>query len=86
MLRNRSDFDFDLSGSFKVKYNSIIGLPIYGFLVVSSSNIWPNSPPLRDISFQNPSDLDIDLARSVTKVKYNPDPLSMKIQEKVEYF
>ncbi len=33
-----------------------------------NSNIWPNSAPLSDISFQNLSDLDIDHSRSL-KVK-----------------
>ncbi len=62
-LRNLSDFDFDLSRSLKVKRVSVIGLPIYGFLVVFNCNIhvWPNSAPLPDISLQNLSDLDIDL-------------------------
>ncbi len=30
-----------------------------------NSNIWPNSGPLRDRSFQNLSDLDINLSRSL---------------------
>ena len=30
-----------------------------------NSNIWTNSAPLRDIKFQNLSDLDIDLPRSL---------------------
>ena len=42
----------------------VIRLPIYGFLVVSDSNMWHNSAPLRDISFQNLSDLDFDISRS----------------------
>ncbi len=61
MLQNLTEPDFDPSRSLKVKCDSVIGLPIYGFQVVSNSNIWPNSAPLRDISFQNMSDLDIDI-------------------------
>ena len=38
-LWNLSDLDFDLSMSLKVKYDSVIGLPIYGFLLVFNSNI-----------------------------------------------
>ena len=34
---------------------------IYGFLLMVNSNIWPNSPRLRDIRLWNPSDLDLDL-------------------------
>ena len=51
MLRKLSDLDFDVSRSLNVRCNSVIGLPIYGFLVASSSKIWPNSTPLRDIRF-----------------------------------
>ncbi len=43
--------------------DSLIGRPIYGFLLMFNSNIWPNSAPLQDISFQNPS--DFDLSRSL---------------------
>ena len=42
MLRNLSDIDFDLLRSHKVNCDSVIELPIYGFLVVSNSNVWPN--------------------------------------------
>ena len=66
MYRNLSNFD--LSMSHKVKCDSVIGLPIYGFLVVSNSNIWPNSTPLQNIRLQNLSDLDFELSRSL-KVK-----------------
>ncbi len=52
MLQNLSDVDFDLSRSLKVKCDSVIGLPIYGFLVVSNSNIWPSSAPLQDIRYK----------------------------------
>ena len=65
MLRNLSDLDFDLSRSLKVKCDGVIGLPIYGFLLMFNSNIWPNSAPLLDISFQNLVDLDINLSRSL---------------------
>ena len=66
MLRNLGDLDFYLSMSLKLKCDSVIGLPICGFLVVSNSNIWPNTAPLRDtgISIQSLSDLDIELSRS----------------------
>ncbi len=43
----------DLSRSLKVKYDGIIGVPIYGVLLMVNSNIWPNTVPLRDISLQN---------------------------------
>ncbi len=36
-----SDFEFDLSRSLKVKFESAIGLPIYGFLFMFTSNIGP---------------------------------------------
>ncbi len=35
-----------LSKPRKGKCGSVIGLPMYGSLVVSNSNIWPNSAPL----------------------------------------
>ncbi len=38
--------NFDLSGSLKVKYDSVTGLSIYAFLLTFNSNIWPNSAPL----------------------------------------
>ncbi len=34
MLQNLSDLDFDLSRSLKVKCDSVIGLHIYGFLLM----------------------------------------------------
>ena len=37
-----SDLDFDLSRSLKVKCDGVIGLPIYGFLLMFNSNIGPN--------------------------------------------
>ncbi len=51
-----------------VKYDSVIGLPMYDFLLMFNSNIEPNSAPLRDIRLQNFGDLDFDLSRSL-KVK-----------------
>ena len=59
MLRNLSDLEFDLSRSLKVKCDSVIGLPIYAFLLMFNSNIWSNSAPLQDISSQNLSDLNL---------------------------
>ncbi len=41
-------------------------LPKYGFLLLFNSNIWAISAPVRDISFQNLSDLDIDHSRSLS--------------------
>ncbi len=35
------DLDFDLSRSLKVKSDVTVGLPIYGFLLMFSSNIGP---------------------------------------------
>ncbi len=69
-LQNLGDLDFDLSRSVKVKCDSAIGLPIYGFLLMINSNLWPNTALWRDISLQNMSDLDFDLSRSL-KVKSN---------------
>ncbi len=60
--------NFDLSGSLKVKYDSVTGLSIYAFLLTFNSNMWPNSAPLWYIRLQNVSDLEIDLWRSL-KVK-----------------
>ncbi len=33
-LRNLSDYDFELSRSLKVKCDGVIGLAIYGFLLI----------------------------------------------------
>ena len=43
-----SDRDFDLSMSLKVKGDDVIGLPIYGFLLMVNINIEPKWAPLRD--------------------------------------
>ncbi len=36
------DLEFDLSRSLKVKWESAIGLPTYGFPLMFNSNIGPN--------------------------------------------
>ena len=61
----------NLSMSLKVKCDGCFGLPIFEFLLVFNSNIWPNSAALRDISLWNLSDIDIDLSFKVTEVKCN---------------
>ncbi len=53
--------DFDLSRSLKVKSDGVIGLAIYGFLLMVNSNIGPNCSPLRYIRLLNLCDLDFDL-------------------------
>ncbi len=58
----------DLERSLRVKCDSVIGLPIYAFLLMFNSNIWPKSAPLQDIRLRNLSDLEFDLSRSL-KVK-----------------
>ncbi len=40
--QNLSDLDFDLSRSLKVKFDSAIGLNIYGFILMFNSNIGPD--------------------------------------------
>ncbi len=59
-LQNLTEFAFDLSMSSKVKCDGVSGFPIYDFLLVFNSNIWPNSAPLRDMSLQSLGDLDFD--------------------------
>ncbi len=54
----------------KVKCDSGIQLPIYGFILTFNSNICFNSAPLRDIRVGNLSDVDFDLSRSL-KIKYD---------------
>ena len=44
-----NDLDFDLSRSLKVKCDGVIGLLIYGFLLIVNIYLLPNSFPLRDI-------------------------------------
>ena len=58
-----SDLGFDVSRSFKVKCDSVIGIPIYAFLLMFNNKIWPNFAPLQDIRVRNLSDLEIDLSR-----------------------
>ncbi len=53
--------DFGPSRSFNVKCDAAIRLPIYGFLLMCNSNIWPNSATLRDIRLQIVSDVEFDL-------------------------
>ncbi len=60
ILDHVEHFKFVLSRSLKVKCDNVIGLPIFGFVVVYSGKIWPNSA-LQDISFL--SDIDSDLSR-----------------------
>ena len=45
-LCNPFDLDFDLSRSLKVKTDGVIGLAIYGFLLMVNSNMGPISAPL----------------------------------------
>ncbi len=49
----------------KVKCSHATGLPIYGFLLRSTSNIWPTLAQVRHRSLQNLNDLDFDLSRSL---------------------
>ncbi len=65
--------NFDLSGSRKVKFDSVTGLPIYGFLLMCNSNVWPKSATLRDISFRNLSDLDFNQGQSGSNVTVSLD-------------
>ena len=67
-FRNLSDLEFDLSRSLKVKYDDVIGLSLYAFLLMFNSNMWPNSAPLQDMRLRNLSDLEFDLSTSL-KVK-----------------
>ncbi len=71
-----SDVDIDLSRSLKVKSDSsILGLTIYGFILMFNNIISPNSAPLRDISFQNMTGLDINLSASLrSNVVASMDP------------
>ena len=57
--------DFDHSRSFKLKCDSVFGLPIYSFLFIFNNNIWPDSAPLQDIRLRNQSDLEFDLSMSL---------------------
>ncbi len=42
MLQNLSDREFETSMSVKVKCESVFGFPIYAFLLMFISHIWPN--------------------------------------------
>ncbi len=63
---NLSDLTFH---ALKVKSDGAIGLPIDDFLLLFNSNVGDNSAPLRDISLEILSDLDLDLLGS-PKVLY----------------
>ncbi len=67
-LWNLGDLDIDLSMSIKDKSDGVIGLAIYGFLLMVNSNIGPNVAPLWDMTHWNLIDLAFDLFRSL-KVK-----------------
>ncbi len=54
--------EFDLLRSFKAKCDGMAGLPIYGFLLVLNTSIWP---PIQDMRVCNMSDLELDLPRSL---------------------
>ncbi len=43
----------------------MIGLAVYVFLLMVNSNLGPNLVPLRNIRLRHPSDLDLDLSRSL---------------------
>ncbi len=58
--QNLRDLDFDLTRPLKVKFDSYIGLSIYGFLLRFNS-VGPNYALLQDIRRQNMGDLDFDL-------------------------
>ena len=66
--QNASELYFDLSRSLKVKSDGVIKLPLYTFLLMFNSNLWPNSAPLRNIRLENLSDIDFYLSMSL-KVK-----------------
>ena len=60
---SKSEWPWHLPFKVNVKCKQAFGLPIYAFLVMFNSNIWPNSAPLRHIKLQNLS--DFDLSRSL---------------------
>ncbi len=55
--------NFDLPRSLKAKCDSVIGLPIYAFLLMFNSHISPNYAALQDIRLSNLSDRDFELSR-----------------------
>ncbi len=56
---------FDLSRSFKVKYDSTVGFIIYDLPPVFNTDTWPNFVSLQDTSLQNLSGLDLTFHRSL---------------------
>ncbi len=57
---------FGLSGSLKVESDCAIGpAPIFAFILVFNSNLWPVLLHLRDKSIHPLSDLDLKLLRSL---------------------
>ena len=64
-MKTLSGLDFDSSRSLKVKFNSAIELPTYGFLLMLNGYMWPHQAPLRDIRLRNLYYLDFDLSRSL---------------------
>ena len=48
-----------------MKCDGGIRLTIYDFLLIFSGHIWPNTAHLLDLSFQNLTDLDGELERSL---------------------
>ncbi len=48
-----------------MKCQGVIELAIYGFLLMANGNILPNSARVREIRLWKPSDLDVDLSRSL---------------------
>ena len=46
-IRRQNLSDLDFSRSLKVKRHGVIGLAIYGFLLIVNSNTGPNLAPLR---------------------------------------
>ena len=66
-FQHLSDLDIDLSRSLGSNVITPMDYPyiVYAFLLMFNGNIWPNSAPLQDTKFQNLSDLDFDLFRSI---------------------
>ncbi len=52
-LQNLTDLQFELSRPLKVICDDVIELPIYAFLLMFNSNLWPNSAPSQDIRLRN---------------------------------
>ncbi len=62
--------DLDLSRSLKIKRDGVIGLIIYGSLLMINSNIGTNLTPLQEMTLLYLSDPNFDLSMSL-KVKSN---------------